>query len=504
MSSDKRSSISLAASFFVSLCLGTPYLYGVYGPQFVRNVGLSASDSALLSLATNIGLGIGGLPAGLFIDQYGPQWLIVLGLLATLFGFSGLYSVYTNKWLVLLVMCTFMASNGFGLLILYFASLKAAQANFPNHRGAAGAVPASAYGLSAMVFLFVAAVFFANNTGGLLLFVAVACGSVMFLGSWFVHVYEDEEALIIESRVVPSPRRTPTTSLYEVDPRKGSPREEDTRLLGHRPSQSSLMEPLHRVRRTVLVGLLLFWGIGSRSSFSSTLSSPIVTSPLGTIVERLTDVHFLTHYVLLSLLSGIGQMYIYCVGFVVIAQYHTGNQTAPVSAIQALQVSLISIGSFSGRLSLGFVSDFFYKTLGIHRLWLIFITAVLLLAGQLSLVLNENNIHLISLSSVMIGTSFGSVFGNYPAIIADVFGTRTFSTTWGLICTGPLTVIYLLNRYFGHVYDSHVDNDGICKGNVCYKQAFELSAGLTVLTMGLCLVLVFWERLRGVQGTTLR
>ncbi|KAK7679827.1 hypothetical protein QCA50_017153 [Cerrena zonata] len=36
-----------------------------------------------------------------------------------------------------------MVFIGFGCITSYFATLKAAQANFPDHRGAAGAAPAT-------------------------------------------------------------------------------------------------------------------------------------------------------------------------------------------------------------------------------------------------------------------------------------------------------------------------------------------------------------------------
>ena len=69
-------------------------------------------------------------------------------------------------------------------------------------------------------------------------------------------------------------------------------------------------------------------------------------------------------------------------------------------------------------------------------------------------------------------------------MIADRFGTRLFSTSWGLVCTGPLITLWILNKSFGKLYDANSDSDtGICYlGNGCYQGAFELSLVLCGMT----------------------
>lgn len=39
---------ALITSILVALASGTPYLYGVYSPQFVKRIGLLASDSSTI------------------------------------------------------------------------------------------------------------------------------------------------------------------------------------------------------------------------------------------------------------------------------------------------------------------------------------------------------------------------------------------------------------------------------------------------------------------------
>lgn len=116
--------------------------------------------------------------------------------------------------------------------------------------------------------------------------------------------------------------------------------------------------------------------------------------------------------------------------------------------------------------------------------------------GQYITLANVNDKHLIALASAMIGGSYGLIFGTYPAVIADGFGTKHFSSNWGLVCTGPLITLWILNKLFGKIYDSNSDpEDGICYlGNGCYQGAFELSLALCSVTFIVTLILIYIQR----------
>ena len=62
-------------------------------PQFVKQVGLTTSDSATISLATNLGSGVGGLPGGLIIDHFGPQKSILLGSVCIFIGYFAMHKI---------------------------------------------------------------------------------------------------------------------------------------------------------------------------------------------------------------------------------------------------------------------------------------------------------------------------------------------------------------------------------------------------------------------------
>lgn len=498
--------LALIMSALVSLVSGTPYLYGIYAPQLVQRVGLSTSDAATISLAVTIGSGLGGLPAGLFIDHYGPQKAILLGSITIFLGYFSLNRIYDLQIGSLSLVCISMTLIGFGSVTSFFAGLKAAQANFPDHRGSAGALPVGAYGLAATIFSLVAATFFSDNTGGLLAFLAYFCGSVAFVGSWFIHIYDpptaNEEAIVLVSELEEDDR-----SLTSDRSLRGS---FSFWGIGKRTPRSSFSllnsdaTPLASTRMKTQASLssmnLVFAGENAGDETAraeQTVTSPPadkIDGPLQVIKGLLTDKTYLTHYVIIALCSGIGQMYIYTVGFIVRAQISSSSTLKLPSALQAIQVSTISIASFGGRIIAGLLSDYLYKQWKAQRQWVILGTIWLIGMGQVLLIWT-NSLNTITVISAMIGGGYGLLNGTYPAIIADTFGTKTFTTAWGLTCSGPLVFLFILEKYFGYIYDSHLDDKGACTiGNDCYRGAFEASAALCVLVLGITLALMFVKR----------
>lgn len=590
--------VALVVSIFVCLAAGTPYLYGVYGPQLIKQCSLTATDSATISLCTNIGAGFGGLPGGVIIDRFGPQLAILFGSVFITLGYFGVYKIYQAALSSLPLICIFMCIMGFGSITSYFATLKAAQANFPKHRGSAGAVPVSCYGLSATLLSIIAASYFNGNSGGFIGFLSIYCGGFTFIGSWFVHIYLDEEdsdkpiqqlpLLLLQflnnENAIDSTHDEEAVLLLSRDNSASNLKDMVSNNTGGNPGgASSVTDTLGPVpdnavpppppeRSNSLHGSFSFWGIGSRTPRSSAASisssqAPLInslrdlyensqssrapamskqqslaslnstSSAIGTrtrptpksslqiVVDLLKNKNFIVHYSIVSVLSGIGQMYIYTIGFIVIAQYYYGKEPgsnesidadshkiirrllqkmsggAPpgsdkmAAALQALQVSVISISSFSGRLIAGVLSDLIHKRYHIQRLWIVLVTIVFFSGGQL-LIMNLQRADLIIIPSIIVGASYGLIFGTYPAVIADEFGTKTFSTTWGLICTGPLITLFILNKYFGMIYDHNTDpGTGICyKGNDCYRGAFELSFGLCLLFFAVTLCVIYVKR----------
>lgn len=184
--------IALISSSIAALASGTPYLYGVYSPQLINRCGFSAIDSSYLSFSGNIGSSIGGFFAGLIIDKFGISAGILLGALLEFTGFFTFYLNYKYALHNFIQLLFAMVCIGFGSVLAYFATIKVATLNFPNHRGFANACPVSSYGLAALFYAFVSTVWFSDDVEGLLKFIALFSGIVIAVSSLFIKIYEKE------------------------------------------------------------------------------------------------------------------------------------------------------------------------------------------------------------------------------------------------------------------------------------------------------------------------
>ncbi|GAV51773.1 hypothetical protein ZYGR_0AF02440 [Zygosaccharomyces rouxii] len=252
-----------------------------------------------------------------------------------------------------------------------------------------------------------------------------------------------------------------------------------------------------------------------RSEFTSETAAP--TKPKkwtdNYVLRTITTPRFLTYYIILATLQGLGQMYIYCVGFIVQTQVNSlpaDRYNINPERIQSIQVSIISILSFTGRLSSGPISDLLVKKLNAQRMWNIVLAGILMFWGSaqmlhqipadaISTATNlPQSLTNVSFCSAIFGFAFGVLFGTYPAIIADSFGTAAFSTIWGISTSGGLPTIKIFAAILGKDLDKNTNpGEAVCKKGIdCYKHTFHItqacSALIVLITLSLIIV-TFWE-----------
>ncbi|QLQ78041.1 hypothetical protein HG537_0A02880 [Torulaspora globosa] len=225
------------------------------------------------------------------------------------------------------------------------------------------------------------------------------------------------------------------------------------------------------------------------------------------VVQTIKKPRFIAYLIVLATLQGIGQMYIYSVGFIVRTQISStppSEGTLNAEEIQSLQVSIISVLSFLGRLSSGPVSDMLIKKFHAQRLWNVVMAAALMCwaSNQMSsrswdlpayaVSSAPPNISNISHCSAIFGFAFGILFGTFPPIIADSFGTDNFSSIWGLITSGGLITVKLFCSVLGADLSRNTLPEQLyCdKGTLCYKYAFYVTAMSSLFAMVLTLLTI--------------
>lgn len=448
----------LALSVPLALSSGTLFVYSVYGTQLAANCGLDSSAAANLNIAATIGSAIGGVAGGWITDSYGTRPPLIVSILLVTGGYKWLHSLYlqaTNAKLSCLVALMFLI--GLGSTAGYFAAIKAVTIAFPTKKGSAQSVTIALFAISSMIYSFIASHFLHGNLPHFLLFLSL---SALFLQSFavvFINVPGHQH--LPESPPAPN-ENTP--------PENVSPESEDPLI------------PLEEPQKP----------LPPHASFHHLNLRDCLLHPI-----------FWSHFSMVAVFQGLGQMYIYCVGYILKAVYDHYQQpqnvssSTPLSKFQALHVSLIALASFAGRISSGPLSDHLVRNHHFQRHWVLLLATVLMLTGHLLLGLpttrwcssiSSANAWILFVS-VFIGYAYGLGFTTFPAIIADLFHMKNYSLLWGLVYSSTVVGLTIFTKLFGYVFDSNSSYSHgapVClKGSDCYISVFHITSGLSLIVI---------------------
>lgn len=470
---------AVVCSFFASVGSGTMYVYSAYAPQLADRLSFSATQASFIGTMGGVGLSLFAALAGVFIDTYGPTLPIFTGSVLVLAGYFTMWRCYVDQTsAVVLVACAYMVA-GFGSALVLNSSIKASTLNFPHNRGTASAFPLSGFGLSATLFSSVAGLLFPGNTSGFLATLTLVASGLCFINWPFIRVYpvpgeaRDTAVEAGQSAVAAEVAGdTPTEPLLETSPAhsagSSSPRHVPT--YGTAEAGTVTEEELVAAARIHRKRTRVGWRVLSRATFWQ-------------------------HFLLLGLCAGIGQMYIYSVGYCVRALTHDAEYTpGAMQSLQAMQVALISIFNFAGRVVSGTVSDLLIRQYQMQRLWLVAFALTIALAAHITVAHLEDETKLWAVS-VSIGFAYGLVYGCYPSIISESFGLSHFMQNWGWAATSPVFSAYAFNLMFGRIYDAHTSHEPgaprVCTlGSACYASAFHVTAGVAFFCLCLCLFMI--------------
>lgn len=531
--------LTLTYSTIVTLSSGYLYLFSSYAPQIIDRLQLGPVEAGVLTISLSVGSAIGGIPTGVLIDSWGTEIATAVGGILTMASYLTLRHCYLHNIDNMAILSLAVCTSGFASIVGNYSAMKCSTTNFPNNKGAACGLVASGFALSALVLSAIAGKLFKNDVPGLLLFLALFNGTVIFFGFFFVReiaskfedylVVGDEEDNNNASDYEPlrSPidpeATTGTSSLMNSLERSSNDNylatlkddsEDFHRNYSSRGSTSNnenedeanTSKKSSEVHETIIhyrnnnfpeseISSALI-NAGHQETLWDKVMLKISNFKENSLLCKIfTSRLFFLSYLSLTFLTSIGQTYIFSVGYIVQTQYANKNYHYDVSqhSLQNLQVSVFSFCNFIGRFSAGLLSDLIVSKLQLQRVWVINISIVLLFIAQVILV-HLNNLNHLVIVSLLSGIAFGIVFGTFPSIISDYYDSKIYSTIWGTITTGPFFCNTLLSHYFAKTIEQNGEYDDesqkfVCyKGNDCYKSTFYL----TELFCGLALVSILY------------
>ncbi|EGW32439.1 permease [Spathaspora passalidarum NRRL Y-27907] len=446
----------LFSSIPVALSTGTLFVYSIYGTQLADKCKLEAAQAANLNISATLGTAIGAILGGYVTDVYGTQIPMLISSVSIAVGYQWVYRQYqlgAGSSVLQLLLAMFLV--GVGSVAGYFSAIKAVTVSFPTFKATAQSITIASFAISSLVYSVINTRVFHGDAERFLRFLANSCGLMIFIGFVFIRV----EGHIDEAKQTSEAISESTSLLSEVDSTSGveSAKEHD---LKHSNLRATLLHPV-------------FW----------------------------------YHYFLFAIVQGLGQMYIYSVGFILKAlhYYFSQNQletVTPLHHLQALHVSIIAVASFLGRLSSGPTSDYLVHKLNSQRHWVLILGLVFMLSGHIMLSTNLSswtfdsvNLYM-SIISGLVGYAYGFSFTSYPAIVSDIFNMKHYSSIWGTTYSATALGLSVMTKVFGHVYDLNSTfwdgEDYVCaKGSGCYRLTFVITSGLCSFAMILVLFYIY-------------
>ncbi|CCX15005.1 Similar to Uncharacterized membrane protein YMR155W; acc. no. Q03795 [Pyronema omphalodes CBS 100304] len=430
-------------------------------------------------------------------------------------------------------LCFFALLTGIGSCCGFGAALKMAAVNWPKHRGTATAIPLAAFGLSAFVFSSLSSWLFPGNTESFLLVLAVATSSIVLLLFPFCRQvpvstgygsvpssdpdedglyrtksnenhsgrFDDDEPGTSTPRQDPRHSRSPSSPIPNDEPRPRSPNER-TSLFSRSSTNEDSSTHDKLAQRT---------GRGRRDSSGAILDgcSDLVHRLDIRGWELMKSIDFWLLFIMIGALTGVGLMTINNIGHnaqVLWSEYDPTKSPEYVQKRQGMHVSILSIGSFTGRMVSGISSDLLLRLYNLPRLYLILLSSFLFFIAVLLAILITSPLYLFWVSSLN-GLAYGMLFGVSPTIVSEAFGVNGLSTNWGAMTISCVIAGNVLNLLYGRVFDgnSQLGEEGrkVClKGNGCYRGAYW--GALVVTGLGAMVAVVMLGRMRRLQELGVR
>ncbi|KAJ7201068.1 major facilitator superfamily domain-containing protein [Mycena pura] len=466
---------TLLAALLVSVGSGTNYvnlilrlipnsLIQAYSPQLAERLNINHTQLNVVGLGGNFGVYISGPFWGRIVDSRGPRIPFAFAFVFLFLGYTGLRHFFdagvppgsslSTLGLVLLVACNFM--TGAGSNSGFTGAVNSTAKTFPDKaRATTTGIVLSGFGLSAFFFSTVARLLFPGDTSSLLLL--LSCASLTSVaGFFFVRTVPLAPADSGEHAVATAVAVEAETTIFHHDHDNDS----HTPLLDDVTSSSPIDEYVPANARGIELSPPRSLSAARAPSHVRSRSRSKQDAFEGPDVHGLAlfvNPDFWLLFVILSLLSGTGLMYINNVGSMAQALYAQGNPVydeLEVLRWQAAQVSTVSIMNCSGRIIIGLISDNIKNRFGFPRSYSLVLVSTLFFCSQL-LAAQITVVEDLWKASLLLGLAYGTVFGLAPTVCIEFFGLSHLSENWGFLSLAPLVGGNIFSVAFGRNLDAH-------------------------------------------------
>lgn len=356
----------------------------------------------------------------LLTDQI-PLLLYSVGLLSSgllMTGYAGLSLTYSGLFYSFgfFAAFLFLILVGMGSQAGYMTSVSTNAHNFQSARGVAMGVPIACFGLSALLFAQINNLFYKEDTQAFLLLVAKAIGGTILVSVLFLQVFPSQMVEpVVQAEAAPASIGVGTSIGQVVQAPSHSVMEDDSADLSE--------DAADRRRMTQERERLLQVDQAGHARNPTTTAAIAHQVPTGFQLFRTTHV---AQMLLLSVLflSGPCLMYVTNAGNIIRSIYrnHMDDPSIPPSdedlirlqQLQNFHVSLISLCSCLGRISIGLMSDVGHrggsKWWGVKRVGFLLYAGLCVWLGQ-TFGARVQSIQDLTSVSILVGLGYGSVFG---------------------------------------------------------------------------------------------
>lgn len=372
---------NLVISCVINLCIGSMYAWSVFASpmeEYLKQtygLAITAGGLAIVFTVTNMVGPVTMIFGGKINDAIGPRGIVFVGGL--MFGGGMLMSGFATSvaWLIV----SYGLGCGLGLGMVYGCNISNAVKLFPDKKGIVGGLSTACYGISSVIVPPIANLL--NENFGItmsfkvfgVIFTIIIC-----IGGIIQTKFSNEDIIEIRNLVLPDSNDT-------VERRNsGLPDSNDQAEVTAGEKKSLDYRWNEMIRTPVFYCMLIMLTCGAVSGLMCiSQASAIAINKVGMSVES-----------------------------------------------AAAAVSVLALFNTGGRIVAGFVSD------KIGRLNTILAALLFTVAGLTILFFAGNGLLSFYCGICLIGISFGSFMGVFPAFTADQFGTKNNSVNFGVMFIG--------------------------------------------------------------------